>query len=181
MPGAAEHRMIGYPVLDAELTKPPIGQIDLHLRAQLPLGADRKHVSHNQHPDHQHRINRRPTCVRVIGHKLLVHPIQIENAVDLPDQMICRYHLVEVKRVEELALSAFSPPHHRPPPESHPDPRNHPSNAVSTRVLQHGVIPGSSQTTAQGISSPGTYEASLMWPLNDGEQQWNIMLDWTCR
>jgi hypothetical protein len=49
------------------------------------------------------------------------------------------------------------------------------------RVLQHGVIPGSSQTKAQRISSPGTYEASLMWPRNDGERQWNIMLDWTCR
>ena len=49
------------------------------------------------------------------------------------------------------------------------------------RLLQHGVIPGSSQTKAQGISSPGEYEASLMWPLNDGERQWNIMLDWTCR
>ncbi len=48
-------------------------------------------------------------------------------------------------------------------------------------VLQHGVIPGSSQTRAQGISSPGTYEASLMGPRNDGERQWNIMLDWTCR
>jgi hypothetical protein len=48
-------------------------------------------------------------------------------------------------------------------------------------VLQHGVIPGSSQTRAQGISSPGTYEASLMGPRNDGERQWNIMLDWTFR
>jgi hypothetical protein len=28
--------------------------------------------------------------------------------------------------------------------------------------FQHGVIPGSSQTTAQGISSPGIYEATLM-------------------
>jgi hypothetical protein len=33
----------------------------------------------------------------------------------------------------------------------------------------------------KGISSPGTYEASLMWPCNDGELQWNIMSDWTCR
>ena len=48
-------------------------------------------------------------------------------------------------------------------------------------LFQHGVIPGSSQTKAQGISSPGTYEASLMWPLNDGERQWIIMLDWMCR
>ena len=32
----------------------------------------------------------------------------------------------------------------------------------------------------KGISSPGTYEASLMWPRNDGERQWNTMSDWTC-
>ena len=62
--------------------------------------------------------------------------------------------------------------------------------AISIAALQsgsivqegvHGVIPGSSQTKAQGISSPGTYEAILMWPLNDGERQWIIMLDWMCR
>jgi hypothetical protein len=32
----------------------------------------------------------------------------------------------------------------------------------------------------EGISSPGTYEANLMWPRNDGERQWNTMSDWTC-
>ena len=48
-------------------------------------------------------------------------------------------------------------------------------------VFRHGVIPGSSHTKAQGISSPGTYEATPMWPCNDGERQWNIMSDWTCR
>ena len=33
----------------------------------------------------------------------------------------------------------------------------------------------------KGISSPGTYEASVMWPPDDGERQWNSMSDWTCR
>jgi hypothetical protein len=33
----------------------------------------------------------------------------------------------------------------------------------------------------KGISSPGMYEARLMWPCNDGERQWNTMSDWTCR
>jgi hypothetical protein len=32
-----------------------------------------------------------------------------------------------------------------------------------------------------GISPPGTYEASLMWPCNDGERQWNTMSDWTLK
>src|SRR5580658_562820 len=116
MPGTAEHRMVRYPVLDAEFAKPPIGQIDLYLSAQPPLRAERKHVAHNQHPDHQHRIDRRPTCMRIVGRKLFVHPIEIKNAVDLPDQMIQRHHLVEIERVEELTLSALSPPHHRPLP-----------------------------------------------------------------
>src|ERR1700740_554115 len=138
MPGTAEHRMVGYPVLNAELAKPTVCQIDLHLRAQPSLRADRKHVAHNVHPDHQHRIDRRATCMRVVGCKLLVHPIKIENAVDLPNQMIGRHRLVEIERVEELTLSALSPPHHRPLPANRsPDSRNHGSTAVSTRVLQH--------------------------------------------
>jgi hypothetical protein len=33
----------------------------------------------------------------------------------------------------------------------------------------------------KGISSPGMYEASPIWPRNDGERQWNTMSDWTCR
>jgi hypothetical protein len=33
----------------------------------------------------------------------------------------------------------------------------------------------------KGISSPGMYEASLMWSRNDGERQWNTMSDWTYR
>jgi hypothetical protein len=33
MPRTAEHRMVGDLVLDAELAKPPVRQIDLHLRA----------------------------------------------------------------------------------------------------------------------------------------------------
>src|SRR6201988_1963992 len=138
MPGTAEHRMAGYPILDAELAKPPICQIDLQLGAQSPLRADRKHIANYQHPDHQHRVDRRPTRVRVVSRKLLVHPIKIENAVDLPNQMIGRHRLVEIERVEELTLSALSPPHHRPLPANRsPDSRNHGSTAVSTRVLQH--------------------------------------------
>jgi hypothetical protein len=41
---------------------------------------------------------------------------QIEHAIDLADQMVGRHHLVEIKRIEELALSVLSPPHHEPFP-----------------------------------------------------------------
>src|ERR1700677_2921196 len=116
MPGTAEHRMVRYPILDAEFAKPSVCEIDLHLRTQLSLRADRKHVAHQQHPDHQHRINRRPAGVRVVRRKLLVHPIQVEDAVDLSNQMIRRHHLVEIERVEQLALPTLSLSHHRPLP-----------------------------------------------------------------
>src|SRR5262249_20150488 len=36
--------------------------------------------------------------------------------VDLPDQMVRRHHLVEIKRVKQLPLSTLSPPHHGPLP-----------------------------------------------------------------
>jgi hypothetical protein len=49
------------------------------------------------------------------------------------------------------------------------------------RLLQHGVIPEIEPDKGQGISSPGTYRASLVWPCNDGERQWCTMSDWTCR
>jgi hypothetical protein len=48
-----------------------------------------------------------------------VHPAQIEHALDLPDQMVGRHHLVEIKRIEELTLSVFPPTHHAPLPTMH--------------------------------------------------------------
>ena len=55
--------------------------------------------------------------MRVVGCKLLVHPTQVENAVDLSNQMIWRHHLVQIKRIKELTLSAFPPTHHEPLPQ----------------------------------------------------------------
>jgi hypothetical protein len=39
-----------------------------------------------------------------------------QHRIDLPDQMIGRHYLVEIKRVKELALSTLAPTHHGPPP-----------------------------------------------------------------
>jgi hypothetical protein len=61
MPGSAEHRMIGDIVPDPELAEPPVCQIDLHLSAQPPLRAECKHVADDQHPDHQHWVDRGST------------------------------------------------------------------------------------------------------------------------
>src|SRR5436189_6234478 len=63
------------------------------------------------------RVNRWPASVRIEGCQLAVHPAQIEQAVDLPHQMIRRHHLVEIKRIKELALTALLPPQHSLPPQ----------------------------------------------------------------
>ena len=47
-------------------------------------------------------------------------------------------------------------------------------------VLQHGVIPGSSQTKARESAFQERIGAILVWPCNDGERQWNTMSDWMC-
>jgi hypothetical protein len=65
--GARECRMIRDLVLDAQATEPAIGQVHLHLAAQQPLRADGKHVADDEHPDHEHRIDRRPAKMRVVG------------------------------------------------------------------------------------------------------------------
>src|SRR6516225_7916975 len=54
--------------------------------------------------------------MRVVGRKLFVHPSQVEKPVDLSNQMICRHHLVQIKRIKELTLPAFPPTHHAPLP-----------------------------------------------------------------
>ena len=117
---------------------PPIGQIDLHFSAEATLRADRKHVADNEHPDHEHRIDRRSARVGVVGRQLLVHPAEIEHCVDPANQMIRRHHLVEVELVEELALPIFPPTHHRRTPLTTASARrNHGSHQFSMGVLQH--------------------------------------------
>ena len=97
-------------VFDPELAKPPVGQVDLDLSAEPPFRTKRKYVTDDQHPDHQHRINRRPASVRVERRQFVMYPTQIKQAIDLPYQVIRRHDLVEIKRVKELALTALLPP-----------------------------------------------------------------------
>ena len=100
MPGTAEYRMVRDLVLDVQAAEPPIRKVHLHLGAEPALRAEREHVADNQHPDHQLRIDRGPAGVGVIRLQLLVHPAEVENAVDPAHQMISRNHIVEMKLVE---------------------------------------------------------------------------------
>ena len=74
--GTRERRMVGDLGLDAQTAEPAIGQVHLHLAAQRPFRADREHVADEEHPDHEHRIDRRTAHPRVKGPQLGVDPGQ---------------------------------------------------------------------------------------------------------
>jgi hypothetical protein len=62
--------MIENVAVEAQVTKPAISQIKVDLFAQPPLGADAETIADDQHPDHQHWINRRPSDLTVVGFKM---------------------------------------------------------------------------------------------------------------
>src|SRR5262245_8757257 len=93
----AKRRVIRDLVFNREPTKPAIGKVHSHSTAQRPLRSDRKHVADDEHPDHQHWIDRWPTEPRIIRCQLGMHPTQIKNRSDLTDRMIVRHRLLETK------------------------------------------------------------------------------------
>jgi hypothetical protein len=89
--GPRKCRMIRDSILDTELAEPAIGQVHLHFTADQPFRADRKDISHDQHPDHQFRIDRRPAHGRIMRCKFGTKPGQIESSVNPAHQMIFRH------------------------------------------------------------------------------------------
>src|SRR5262249_24059920 len=82
----------------------------------------------------------------------LAHPTKIENAVDLAHQMIGWHHLVEIKRIKELALSAFPPTHHEPLPLMPSQ-----SNGITVRESSQWVFCNTIPAEAD-IGTAGIYE-----------------------
>ena len=66
MPVLGEGRVIRHIGLEAEPAEPPVGQVEMNLLAQSTLGADAVAVAHQQHPDHQLRVDRGAADVAVI-------------------------------------------------------------------------------------------------------------------
>src|SRR5438045_6943116 len=104
--------MIWDRMLNAELAEPAIREVHLNYATDQPLRADREDISHDQHPDHQFRIDRRPIHGRIKSCKFAAEPGKIESSIDLPYQMIFRDCVIELKLVEKLRLFALQPSHH---------------------------------------------------------------------
>src|SRR5205085_1995046 len=95
-----------------------ISQMQLDLLAQPSLKTDTVAVAHDQHPDHELRVNRRPANVAVKGRQFLM---QISHdpryfGIDPAQQMACWNAPFEIEQVKQLTLLAALPPHHDPPP-----------------------------------------------------------------
>src|ERR1700731_3102554 len=120
-------------VFDAEFAEPAIGEVHLYLTTDQPLRADRKDIPHDQHPDHQLRIDRRATHGRIMRCKFTAKPGKIENSIDLPHQMIFGDRVVEMKLVEQLTLVTLQTAHHgSTSPRFASTQRNHHSRPLST-------------------------------------------------
>src|SRR5438045_2330916 len=125
--------MIWDSVLNAELAEPAIREVHLNFATDQPLRADRKDISDDQHPDHQFRVDRRPTHGRIMSCKFAAEPGKIESSIDLPHQMIFGDCVIELKLVEKLRLFALQPTHHGLPPPRFVSARwNHGSPQAST-------------------------------------------------
>src|SRR3984957_3658803 len=110
-----------------------LGEVHLYLTTDQPFRADRKDIAHDQHPDHQLRIDRRVTHGRIMRCKFTAKPGKIESGIDLPHQMIFRDRLVEMKLVEQLTLVTLQTAHHASTsPRFASTQRNHASWPVST-------------------------------------------------
>jgi hypothetical protein len=95
--------------------------------------------------------------------------------------MIFGDRVAKMKLVEQLTLVTLQTAHHgSTSPRIASPQRNHGFRGLSQLTFATWGNSGIEPDKGKGISSPGTYEANLMWPRNDGERQWNTMSDWTC-
>src|SRR6187200_2194480 len=144
-------------VLDSQAAKPAIGQVHLHLATQQSLRAYGEHITENEHPDHEHRINRGAAERRVVGRQLPMDPGQIEHSGDLADAMIRRNHVLEAERIEQLALVLVEPPHHRQPPPLRLSAGESRFADRSNTLLQQNLPDPDSCTAANVLWSAGSW------------------------
>ena len=82
MPVLREGRVVRDASSRSEAAEPAIGQVQMHLFAQPPLGSDAEAVADDQHADHQLRIDRGPAGVAVEGGEVMAQIAEVEEAID---------------------------------------------------------------------------------------------------
>src|SRR5205814_2202000 len=115
-----EGRMIGHFAVETQSTKPAIRQVEVHLLAQSPLRANAKAVADDQHANQQLRVDRWPTHLAVERRQFLPQPVEFDEAIDRPQQVLLRHMPFERKLVKQSLLLDSPFPHHctSPPPHN---------------------------------------------------------------
>jgi hypothetical protein len=80
MPVLRERRVIRHRILQAQLAKPAVGQVEMHF--QPSLGANAKAIANDQHPNEKRWINLGTSSVAVVRSQMLVQLAQIEETID---------------------------------------------------------------------------------------------------
>jgi hypothetical protein len=108
--------VIRHRAIESQPAKPPVGEVQVHLFAQPSFRADAEAVAHDQHADHQFRVNRRPAYGAVEGRQLPPQTVEFDKPINRPQQVPSRHMPFERKLVEQRLLMDLSLPHHRLPP-----------------------------------------------------------------
>src|SRR5437764_14519209 len=99
-----EGRMIGHLAVEPEPAKPAIRQVEVHLFAQPPLRADAEAIADEQHANQQLWIDRRPADLTVERRQFLPQPVEFDEAIDRPQQVLLRHMPFERKLVKQSLL-----------------------------------------------------------------------------
>jgi hypothetical protein len=87
VPVLGEGGVVRHIAVEAEPAEPAIGQIEVHLFTEPPLGADAEAVADQQHPDHQLGINRGSACRAVERRQMSPKPVRGTIIWAMPEPM----------------------------------------------------------------------------------------------
>jgi hypothetical protein len=90
--------------------------VQLNFLGEPALRADAAAVAHDEHADHELRIDRGASDVAVVGLQFLVEVGQCprHKYIDPSQKMVLRNAIIEAELVEQLTLVPPLPTHHRP-------------------------------------------------------------------
>jgi len=92
--------VIRHCAVETEPTEPPAGEVQVHLLAQPPFRADAEAVPHDQHADHQLRVDRWPAYGAVERRQLSPQPVEFDKPINQSQQVSFRHMPFERKLVE---------------------------------------------------------------------------------
>ena len=70
--------------------EPAVGEVEMNLLAKTALGSDAHDVTHQQHADHQFRIDRRPSCRTVERCQVLPDTSQVDEPINRSKHVVRR-------------------------------------------------------------------------------------------